>query len=51
MGLSGATVREYAAPRLVLDARALLGECPLWSVAEQALYWVTETGVIGKMLK
>jgi sugar lactone lactonase YvrE len=24
----------------VLDARALLGECPVWSVAEQALYWV-----------
>ena len=24
----------------VLDARASLGECPTWSVAEQALYWV-----------
>ena len=24
----------------VLDARAKLGECPTWSVAEQALYWV-----------
>jgi sugar lactone lactonase YvrE len=24
----------------VLDARALLGECPVWSGAEQALYWV-----------
>jgi sugar lactone lactonase YvrE len=24
----------------VLDARASLGECPVWSVAEQALYWV-----------
>lgn len=24
----------------VLDARAVLGECPRWSVAEQALYWV-----------
>jgi sugar lactone lactonase YvrE len=24
----------------VLDARASLGECPMWSVAEQALYWV-----------
>jgi sugar lactone lactonase YvrE len=23
-----------------LDARASLGECPVWSVAEQALYWV-----------
>jgi sugar lactone lactonase YvrE len=24
----------------VLDARASLGECPVWSVAEQVLYWV-----------
>jgi sugar lactone lactonase YvrE len=24
----------------VLDARASLGECPLWSVADQALFWV-----------
>ena len=24
----------------VLDARASLGESPVWSVAEQALYWV-----------
>jgi sugar lactone lactonase YvrE len=24
----------------VLDVRASLGECPVWSVAEQALYWV-----------
>jgi sugar lactone lactonase YvrE len=24
----------------VLDARASLGECPLWSIEEQALYWV-----------
>jgi sugar lactone lactonase YvrE len=24
----------------VLDVRASLGECPLWSVAEQALYWI-----------
>src|SRR3954454_20250813 len=24
----------------VLDARAELGECPLWSVEERALYWV-----------
>ena len=24
----------------VLDIRASLGECPLWSSAEQALYWV-----------
>ena len=24
----------------VLDARASLGECPVWSIGEQALYWV-----------
>ena len=24
----------------VLDARAELGECPVWSAEEQALYWV-----------
>ena len=24
----------------VLDIRASLGECPVWSIAEQALYWV-----------
>lgn len=26
--------------RCVLDARASLGECPVWSMAEQVLYWV-----------
>jgi sugar lactone lactonase YvrE len=26
--------------RCVLDARASLGECPVWSVAERVLYWV-----------
>ena len=26
--------------RCVLDARAELGECPVWSAPEQALYWV-----------
>lgn len=30
--------------RLVLDARAELGECPLWSADEQALYWVDIAG-------
>lgn len=30
--------------RLVLDARATLAECPLWSVAEQRLYWVDIAG-------
>ena len=29
-----------AALACVLDIRARLGECPLWSVAEQALYWI-----------
>src|SRR5438128_10157599 len=24
----------------VLDAKAQLGECPVWSAEEQALYWV-----------
>src|ERR671933_1866744 len=26
--------------RCVLDAKAELGECPVWSAEEQALYWV-----------
>lgn len=26
--------------RCILDAKALLGECPVWSAEEQALYWV-----------
>jgi len=26
--------------RCVLDVKASLGECPVWSAAEQALYWV-----------
>lgn len=30
--------------RLVLDARAALAECPLWSTAEQKLYWVDISG-------
>ena len=24
----------------VLDAKASLGECPVWSIDEQVLYWV-----------
>jgi sugar lactone lactonase YvrE len=32
---------DIASPfRCVLDVRASLGECPVWSVAEQVLYWV-----------
>ncbi len=30
--------------QLVLDARAALGECPLWSPLEQKLYWVDISG-------
>ncbi len=30
--------------RLALDAHAALAECPLWSVAEQKLYWVDISG-------
>ena len=29
-----------SALRCALDVRASLGECPVWSAAEQALYWV-----------
>ncbi len=31
---------EAAEVTCVLDARAELGECPVWSPSEQALYWV-----------
>jgi sugar lactone lactonase YvrE len=31
---------DETVPRCVLDARASLGECPVWCSAEQALYWV-----------
>src|SRR4029450_31404 len=30
--------------RCVLDAKAVLGECPVWSAEEQALYWVDIIG-------
>lgn len=33
-----------SASECVVDARAKLGECPIWSVGEQALYWVDITG-------
>jgi sugar lactone lactonase YvrE len=33
-------VAETAEVTCVLDARAELGECPVWSASEQALYWV-----------
>jgi sugar lactone lactonase YvrE len=37
----GAEAKRDASPfRCVLDIRASLGECPVWSVAEQVLYWV-----------
>ena len=31
---------DSAALRCVLDIRASLGECPVWSASEQVLYWV-----------
>ena len=35
------TASSAASPfRCVLDVRASLGECPVWSVAESVLYWV-----------
>lgn len=37
-------VHDYGTARLILDARATLGECPLWSPDEQALYWVDIAG-------
>ena len=37
-------VLEIGDVKLVLDARAALAECPLWSVAEQKLYWVDISG-------
>ena len=37
-------MREFNGVRLALDARAALAECPLWSVAEQKLYWVDISG-------
>lgn len=33
-----------ATPECVLDAHALLGECPRWDPAEQCLYWVDIDG-------
>jgi sugar lactone lactonase YvrE len=38
--MNAASAVDSLAPRCVLDARASLGECPIWSVAEQALWWV-----------
>ncbi len=38
MTASGSTAASRL--RCVLDIRASLGECPVWSVAEQVLYWV-----------
>ena len=37
-------MRDFGEATLALDARAQLGECPLWSVTEQALYWVDISG-------
>ena len=38
--MSNAAPDPTRALECVLDARASLGESPVWSVAEQALYWV-----------
>jgi sugar lactone lactonase YvrE len=38
--MTPASDSDAAVLRCVLDARASLGECPVWSRAEQALYWV-----------
>jgi sugar lactone lactonase YvrE len=37
-------MRDFGEAKLALDSRALLAECPLWCVAEQALYWVDIAG-------
>ncbi len=37
-------MRELGTAKLLLDAHAALGECPLWSDTEQALYWVDISG-------
>ena len=34
------TVTQSSPFTCVLDARASLGECPVWAADEQALYWV-----------
>ena len=34
------TDRVHEPFRCVLDVKASLGECPVWSIAEQVLYWV-----------
>lgn len=36
--------RDLGTARLVLDARATLGECPRWSGRESRLYWVDIAG-------
>ena len=38
--MPSASTTAKPALRCVRDARASLGECPIWSVAEQVLYWV-----------
>ncbi len=38
--MSPAVSTAAGALRCVLDVRASLGECPVWSTAEQVLYWV-----------
>lgn len=42
--MSGRAPDDLGTAHLVLDAQAELGECPLWSADEQALYWVDIAG-------
>lgn len=42
--MNAARIRHYGTADIAHNARARLGECPLWSVQEQALYWVDISG-------
>jgi len=37
------TATQSSSFSCVLDARASLGECPVWAGDEQALYWIDIT--------
>jgi sugar lactone lactonase YvrE len=39
-----ARIRDHGEAKVLHVAAARLGECPLWSVAEQVLYWVDISG-------
>ncbi len=42
--MSTPTARLLSEPRVLSHSRDRVGECPLWSVAQQALYWVDIEG-------